>query len=146
MRQMYADKGIEIPVRQKTNTVMTHNASKDMVTSAVALYMPPDVKVSYGAEWGTEDTNIAGDISAAMKELANSEEEGILDMPQWNKKEVAKLRKTFAMYVKFPKSRWDEIKKAEDDPEIHSKLSAEFVDTFWSEPDADLREAAKGLF
>ena len=78
--------------------------------------------------------------------ITNSEEEGILDMPQWNKKEVAKLRNTFAMYVKFPKSRWDEIKKAEDDPEIHSKLSAEFIDTFWSEPDADLREAAKGLF
>jgi len=78
--------------------------------------------------------------------ISNSGEEGILDMPQWNKKEVTKLRKTFAMYVKFPKSRWPEIKKAEEDPEIHSKLSAEFIDTFWSKNDEDLREAAKGLF
>ena len=78
--------------------------------------------------------------------ISNSGEEGILDMPQWNKKEVAKLRKTFAMYVKFPKSRWPEIKKAEEDREIHSKLSAEFIDTYWSKNDEDLREAAKGLF
>ena len=73
-------------------------------------------------------------------------EEGILDMPQWNKKDVAKLCKTFAMYVKFPKNRWPEIKKAETDREVHSKLTAEFIDTFWSKPDEELREAAKGLF
>jgi hypothetical protein len=78
--------------------------------------------------------------------ITNADEEGIMDMPQWSKKEVAKLRKTFAMYVKFPKSRWPEIKKAEDDSKLHSKLSAEFIDTFWSEPDEGLREAAKGLF
>ena len=46
----------------------------------------------------------------------------------------------------FERKSYGYIKKAEEDPEIHSKLSAEFVDTFWSEPDADLREAAKGLF
>jgi radical SAM superfamily enzyme YgiQ (UPF0313 family) len=73
-------------------------------------------------------------------------EQGILDMPQWRKSEVDKLRKTFNMYVKFPKSRWSEIKKAEDNPEIHKKLSAEFIDTFWSKTDEDLQEAAKGLF
>ena len=78
--------------------------------------------------------------------ISSTTEEGILDMPQWRKKDVAKLRKVFAMYVKFPKSRWSEIKKAEDDPEVHAKLSAEFIDTFWSKEDEDLREAAKGLF
>ena len=50
------------------------------------------------------------------------------------------------MYVKFPKNRWPEIKKAEEDPEIHSKLSEEFVDTFWSKKDQDLKDAVKGLF
>ena len=77
--------------------------------------------------------------------VGNSSEEGILNMPQWNKKDVAKLSKTFAMYVKFPKSRWPEIKKAEDDSELHAKLSAEYIDTFWNEEDDDLREAAKGF-
>ena len=78
--------------------------------------------------------------------ISNTTEEGILDMPQWKKKEVAKLRNTFAMYVKFPKNRWPEIKKAETDREVHSKLTAEFIDTFWSKPDVELRETAKGLF
>ena len=51
-------------------------------------------------------------------------------IPQWPKKEVVKLRNTFSMYVKFPKDRWPEIKKAEDDPEIHAKLSVESIDTY----------------
>ena len=75
-----------------------------------------------------------------------SSESGILDMPQWPRKEVAKLRDTFSMYVKFPKDRWPEIKKAEDDPNLYTKLSKEFIDTYWSKRDDDLREAAKGLF
>ena len=78
--------------------------------------------------------------------ITPSNEEGILDMPQWGKKEIGKLRRTFAMYVKFPKNRWPEIKRAETDPEIHSKLTAEFIDSFWSERDEGLIEAAKGLF
>ena len=67
-------------------------------------------------------------------------------IPQCPKKEVVKLRNTFSMYVKFPKDRWTEIKKAEEDPELHTKLSAEFIDIYWSHKDDDLREAVKGLF
>jgi len=78
--------------------------------------------------------------------ISTTSEDGILDMPQWGKKEVAKLSKTFSMYVKFPKSRWPEIKKAEEDPEIHAKLRKEYVETFWTAKDKDLIEAAKGLF
>mgnify|MGYP006075932313 CR=1 FL=1 len=78
--------------------------------------------------------------------ITNSCESGVLDMPQWPKDEVAKIRNTFAMYVKFPKDRWPEIKKAEDNAEIHKKLSAEFIDTYWSERDEDLKDAVKGLF
>ena len=71
----------------------------------------------------------------------------LISTPVWGVrvKDVAKLRKTFAMYVKFPKNRWPEIKKAEDDSELHAKLSAEYIDTFWNEEDDDLREAAKGF-
>ena len=82
--------------------------------------------------------------------ISNSSDEGVLDMPQWRREEVAKLRRTFTMYVKFPKNRWPEIQKAETDPEIYSQLSSEFIDTFWADPegkiDSGLREAAKGLF
>ena len=68
-------------------------------------------------------------------------------MPQWNKKEVAKLSKVFSMYVKFPKDRWPEIQKAEEDTELFNKLKDEFLNTFWSKKgDKSITEAAKGLF
>jgi len=60
----------------------------------------------------------------------------ILDMPQFSRKEVNGLCKTFNMYVKFPEEKWDEIRRAEEDtPEgknIFEKLKKEFVDTFWN--------------
>ena len=62
------------------------------------------------------------------------------------KVEVAKLRNTFSMHVKFPKDRWPEIKKSEDDPEVYAQLSKEFIDTYWSKRDDDLKDAVRGLF
>ena len=59
----------------------------------------------------------------------------ILDMPQFSRKEVNGLCKTFNMYVNFPEERWDEIRRAEENtPEgekIFEELKKEFVDTFW---------------
>ena len=78
--------------------------------------------------------------------IANTSEEGILDLPQWGKKEVAKLQKTASMYVRFPKDRWAEIKRAEEDSELFSKLSEEYINIFWSKVDKSITEAAKGLF
>ena len=37
----------------------------------------------------------------------------ILTMPQFPKEQIYGLQRTFVMYVKFPKSRWPELKKAE---------------------------------
>ncbi|MBA7585787.1 hypothetical protein ES708_27776 [subsurface metagenome] len=56
-------------------------------------------------------------------------------MPQFPKKEVQAIVKTFNMYVKFPESRWPDIKKAEEDsPEgqkIYKELKQEFMDKFF---------------
>ena len=56
-------------------------------------------------------------------------------MPQWPKKEVAKLHKTFSMYVKFPKDRWPEIKKAEvlnrEGNKRWADLRDEFTETYF---------------
>ena len=46
----------------------------------------------------------------------------ILNMPQWDKQDIMQLRDVFAMYIKFPKSRWPEIKQAETDLELRAKL------------------------
>lgn len=76
--------------------------------------------------------------------------ESMLTMPQWGKEDILRLREVFAMYVKFPKNRWPEIEKAETDPDIHQKLSEEFVEMCWSNPRARIEEslakAAKGIF
>lgn len=76
--------------------------------------------------------------------------ESLLNMPQWDKKDMTRLRDVFAMYVKFPKSRWSEIEKAETDENLRAQLREEFIKTFWSDSNAkiedDIAEAAKGLF
>lgn len=102
---------------------------------------------------GTELHNIAvkeGFIDPKIICAVSVSGESLLNMPQWDKEDISRLRNVFSMYVKFPKNRWPEIKKAEKDPELHEKLSNEFVKTFWSKSSAkiedDIAEAAKGLF
>ena len=76
--------------------------------------------------------------------------ESILKMPQCSKDDITHLRDVFAMYVKFPKNRWPEIKEAETNIELREKLSEEYIKTFWSKSSAkiedDIADAAKGLF
>lgn len=57
----------------------------------------------------------------------------LLNMPQFPQSEVNGLVKTFNMYVKFPESRWAEIRKAEaETPEgqkIYDELKNEFLES-----------------
>ena len=54
----------------------------------------------------------------------------MLRMPSISKKEISGLARTFSFYVKFPESRWDDIKLAEEftpkGDAMHRKLSDEF--------------------
>jgi len=97
---------------------------------------------SYAVKKGYLDPNIICAVSNSG--------ESLLNMPQWDKKDMTRLRDVFAMYIKFPKNRWPEIKKAETDEVLRSELREEFVKTFWSDSSAkiedDIAEAAKGLF
>ena len=76
--------------------------------------------------------------------------ESLIDMPKWDKKDMIRLRDVFAMYIKFPKSRWSEVHEAETDIELRGWLREEFLKTYWSDSKAkiedDIAEAAKGLF
>jgi len=80
------------------------------------------------------------------KSLVARIDENPLDMPQFPRSEVLKIVKTFNMYVKFPKSRWSDIKRAEEDtPEgetIYNELKAEFVDLYFDKTDEDFEAAA----
>ena len=43
----------------------------------------------------------------------NSFAESMLTMPELSNDTLMGLQRTFTMYVRFPKERWDEIRKAE---------------------------------
>ena len=96
----------------------------------------------YAVKKGYLDPNVICAVSVSG--------ESILKMPQWDKDDISRLRDVFAMYVKFPKNRWNEVKQAETDLELREKLHDEYVKTFWSDSNAkiedDIAEAAKGLF
>ena len=71
----------------------------------------------------------------------------ILDMPQFTRDEVNKLIKTFNFYVKFPKSKWKTIRKAEEDTEegrrIYKELKEEFILKFWKKDISFEKSAAE---
>ncbi|MCC6934834.1 MAG: radical SAM protein [Candidatus Yanofskybacteria bacterium] len=67
-------------------------------------------------------------------------EDSILRMAQFTPEQIRGLTRTFMMYVRFPKSRWPEIQRAEQcTPEgdaIHEELHREFEETFFRAADA----------
>ena len=67
--------------------------------------------------------------------------DSILDMPQFSRSQVEGLRRCFVMYVKFPESRWGEIKQAEqftqDGNKIWGNLRDEFMKTFFQPSEED---------
>ena len=69
VREHYAARNITIPRMNKSNTVLDDDKTQDIVSGAIALYMPTDIKVSYGADWGIEEAGFSGDIAAGMKDL-----------------------------------------------------------------------------
>ena len=60
-------------VEYRKGTVSSAIPKNQMVTGAIALYMPPDVKVSYQAGWGADDAELAGDIAQGTKDVMNAE-------------------------------------------------------------------------
>jgi hypothetical protein len=72
---------------------------------------------------------------------ANSDDT-LMTMPFYTREEMKGLRRTFAMYVKFPKSRWPEIAEAEkltpDGDAKWGKLAEEFRSTYFSTPNTDI--------
>ena len=59
-----------------------------------------------------------------------------MDMPQFRKKEIDGMVRTFNLYCRFPEERWSEVKKAEENsPEgnkIYDELKKEFMDRYWN--------------
>jgi radical SAM superfamily enzyme YgiQ (UPF0313 family) len=67
--------------------------------------------------------------------------DSVLNMPQYPPHEIDAVKKCFNLYVKFPKTRWKEIARAEkNDPEgnrIYNELRKEFVEEYLVESGAE---------
>ena len=62
----------------------------------------------------------------------------VFEMEQYSNDEIMGLRRCFVLYIKFPKSRWGDIRKAEaNTPEgdrIFAELKEEYNDRYFSKP------------
>jgi radical SAM superfamily enzyme YgiQ (UPF0313 family) len=121
---------------------MNRRFSSDNTSCSILVPFHGTELHNYAVKKGYIDPNVICAVSNSG--------ESLLNMPQWDKKDMTRLRDVFAMYIKFPKNRWPEIKKAETDEKLRSELREEFVKTYWSDSSAkiedDIAEAAKGLF
>ena len=64
-----------------------------------------------------------------------------INMPQYTPDQIEGIKRTFVLYVKFPKSRWKDIEKAEkftkEGDKIFKELQLEFLEKYMPPPDAD---------
>jgi len=85
----------------------------------------------------------AGFLHADTLCPANSENT-VMKLPTYTPDQLIGLKRTFAMYVRFPKSRWPDIEIAEkltpEGDEMWAKLSKEFSEEFFSSPETDITE------
>ncbi|MBT4701081.1 MAG: B12-binding domain-containing radical SAM protein [Rhodospirillaceae bacterium] len=74
---------------------------------------------------------------------ANSENT-VMTLPNFTSEQLIGLKRTFAMYARFPKDRWPEIKLAEEltpeGDEVWTRLSEEFTQEFFATPEVDITE------
>ena len=74
--------------------------------------------------------------------VSNTANESMLNMPTISKEEITGLNRTFSFYVKFPESRWNEIKVAEKNDKagnlMFEKLGKEFDSTYRNYDQIDL--------
>jgi anaerobic magnesium-protoporphyrin IX monomethyl ester cyclase len=68
----------------------------------------------------------------------------MLIMPQYPQHEIEGLIKCFTLYVKFPKSRWSEIAKAESNShegeKIYQELKQEYIEEYLPKTNNDIEE------
>ena len=61
-------------------------------------------------------------------------------MPQYTPDEIEGIKRTFVLYIKFPKSRWKDIEKAEKFTEegnkIYKELRLEFLEKYMPKTDS----------
>ena len=90
-----------------------------------------------------EDLGLIKPETLVKSTASNPDEKDIgqLNMPQYPPHEIREIRKTFKLYVKFPKNRWKEIERAKkndaEGEKIGRYLKEEYLEKYMPKPDAD---------
>ena len=70
-----------------------------------------------------------------------------LYMPQYTPEQIEGIKRTFVLYVKFPKDRWKDIERAEkftnEGNKIFKELQIEYMERFMPKNDDDLHASKK---
>ena len=72
-RHLKSSTGKTVQQVKTSNSVLSNLPQNSTVTSAVSLYMPPNVSVSYGANWQAEETELSGTIATALGNVKTAE-------------------------------------------------------------------------
>lgn len=72
-RQLKDNNGNVIKPLKQENSVLSEFPSHTQTTAAIALYMPPGVKVSYGMTYNTKETDLSGTIATAIGKAKSAE-------------------------------------------------------------------------
>lgn len=109
------------------DTVMLNRRFRGVDTTSCFVFTP-----YYGT--GAREVAVKAGFMDGDAIAPSNAEDSILTMPQFTQAEIRKIARCFSLYVKFPKSRWAEIERAEEEtPEgqaFFEKLQKEYWETF----------------
>ena len=72
-RQLKDNKGNVIKPLKQDNSVLSEFPSHTITTAAIALYMPPGVKVSYNMDYNVKEADLSGTIATAIGKAKSAE-------------------------------------------------------------------------
>lgn len=116
---------IGFPDETREQIFKTINVNKEANPDSVMVYIFNPYHGTELYDYCLKKGYITKDILGGDYRMDN-----LLKMPQISNEEIQGLQRTFSMYVKFPKSRWNEIKLAETDDIVFKKLSEEYKEKY----------------
>ena len=118
-------------------TVELNRKIKGFSDASCSIFQP--YYGSYLREYSIKKGYMKSDVIAS-----HNQDVSILDMPQFPKEQILGLQRTFSMYIRFPKDRWDEIKAAESFTELGNEkwasLRNELIEKYFNQPSSESKQ------
>jgi len=96
-------------------TVELNREIKGFADASCSIFQP--YYGTYLRDYAIKKGYMEADVIAS-----HNQDTSILNMPMFPKERIHGIRRTFSMYIRFPKSKWDEIRIAENDTVEGNKM------------------------